>query len=185
MDDNFNDHFMDEQANEPQTEQHVETEQEREEREIAESTIERRHNTLRLILLGAIAVLTLGLGWWLWARYFNPYEEGQMKGWILSVVSQGTMMKSVEGTMLTITYADDEIIGRDTIPFTITNDSIVMEAKRWSADGRRLVVDYQRYHGSLPWRGNSNCIITNIQQDTIRVETLGPVPANTKNESTN
>lgn len=176
MDDNFNDHFMDEQVDE-QPAAHVETEQEREEREIAESTIERRHNTVRLILLVSIILLASGLAWWLWARYFHPYEEGQMKGWILNVTSQGTMVKSIEGTMLQIVYADDEIVGRDTIPFTITNDSVVALAKQMSADGRRLVVDYERYHGNLPWRGLSTCIVTNISKDSIRIERLGPVPA--------
>ena len=55
MDDNFDDYFMtDNEANEPAP--HVETPQEREDREIEESTIRRRHNSLRIVLLALIVL---------------------------------------------------------------------------------------------------------------------------------
>ena len=49
MDDNFDDYFTD-NAPEEEQQSHQETEQEREEREIKEATIERRGNTLKVIL---------------------------------------------------------------------------------------------------------------------------------------
>lgn len=78
MDDNFDDYFMSD--NEPAPEApHVETAQEREDREIEESTIRRRHNSLRIVLLTLIALLAVFLGWWIWQRYYHPYAISQEK----------------------------------------------------------------------------------------------------------
>lgn len=179
MDDNFNDHFMDdlpEDEGKKKEQPRPETPEEREDREIAESTIERRHSTLRLMLLGGISLALLVLGIWVWTRYFRPCETGQMKGWILDINTQGALMKSYEGKMLVIAYADDQIATRDTLRFTIDNDSVARDAMRWSADGRRLVVGYKLYRGNLPWRGNTTRIVTDIKMDSDRVERLGPVP---------
>ncbi|MBR1881456.1 MAG: hypothetical protein IJ808_00325 [Muribaculaceae bacterium] len=176
MNDNFDDNFLNEQEEEKHIrEPHRETAQEREEREIAESTIERRHNTVRTVLFLVAALLLLFLCWWLWARYIHAYEQGQYKGWILDVHTEGSVFTTYEGKLLTTFYADDEEVRRDTVAFTIIADSVAREAMRWSADGRRLVVDYGRYKGKLPWRGNTTCIVTAIEADSNRVEVLAPV----------
>ena len=60
MDDNFNDYFTDD-APEEQPQVHQETEQEREEREIKEATIERRGNSIKMLLMLIIAAMALFL----------------------------------------------------------------------------------------------------------------------------
>ncbi len=178
MDDNFDDYFMEDnhETGKQTPQEHHETPQEREDREIAEATIERRHNTLRMMLIGAIALMVLFLAWWGWSRYCHPYEEGQYKGWVLHLASQGSLFKTFEGEMLVIAYADDSIVRRDTLHFTIESDTIARECTRWSADGRRLVMDYKRYKGTLPWRGSTPLIVTAVAMDSDRVERLAPQP---------
>lgn len=61
MDDNFNDYFTDENVPEEQPQVHHETEQEREEREIKEATIERRGNTVKVMLALIIVAMVLFL----------------------------------------------------------------------------------------------------------------------------
>ena len=181
MDDNFDDYFMadNHDAEGHEQPQHQETPQEREDREIAEATIERRHNTVRMMLIGAIIAMLLFLGWWVWSRYYHPYEQGQYKGWVIHIASQGSLFKTFEGEMLAIAYADDSIVRRDTIHFTIENDTIARDAMRWNADGRRLVIDYSRYKGVIPWRGASPLVVTGIAMDSDRVERLEPQPVPT------
>ena len=180
MDDNFDDYFMnDNREAEQKPQQRRETPQEREDREIAEATIERRHNTVRVMLIGAILAMLLFLGWWVWSRYYHPYEQGQYKGWVIHIASQGSLFKTFEGEMLSIAYADDSVVRRDTIHFTIESDTIAREAMRWNADGRRLVMNYNRYKGVVPWRGASPLVITSITMDSDRVERLEPKPVPT------
>lgn len=169
MDDNFDDYFVDDQVEE--TPQEVpETEQEREEREIREATIERRHNTLRIVLLSIIALLALTLGWWTWQHWYHPYSHTLEKGWIMNVTNLGTVFKTYEGTMLSVKYRDDSIAGVDTLQFSIVNDSVARKAQHWAADGRRVVVAIDGYKGTLPWRGNSTRIVTGMELDSDRVE---------------
>ncbi len=178
MDDNFDDYFMadNHDADKHEQPQHQETPQEREDREIAEATIERRHNTVRLMLIGAIVAMLVFIAWWGWSRYYHPYEQGQYKGWVIHIASQGSVFKTFEGELLAIAYADDSIVRRDTLHFTIDSDTLARDAMRWNADGRRLVVSYDRYKGTLPWRGSSPLVLTGITMDSDRIERLAPQP---------
>ena len=178
MDDNFDDYF----ENTPEEEQpqsHVETESEREDREIKEATIERRGYSVKIVLALIILAMALFLGWWVWQYYFHPYRVSQEKGWIMRVSNEGTVFKTFEGELLAIAYADDSIVRRDTLHFTIDSDTLARDAMRWNADGRRLVVSYDRYKGTLPWRGSSQLVLTGIAMDSDRIERLAPqaVPA--------
>ena len=98
MDDNFNDYFTDD-APEEQPQVHQETEQEREEREIKEATIERRGNSIKMLLMLIIAAMALFLGWWIWQYYFHPYRVSQEKGWIMQVSNEGTVFTNVNSAL--------------------------------------------------------------------------------------
>jgi hypothetical protein len=42
---------------------------------------------------------------------------------------------------------------------------------RWSGAGKRIVLSYNEYKGSVLWRGNSRVVITKIELDTNLVKT--------------
>jgi len=167
MNDNFDDYFT-EEAPEQENEPHVETPQEREEREIAEATIERRHNTLRLVLVLIVLALACLLGWWVWQYYFHPYEQSQRKGWIMRVSNEGSIFKTYEAQMMVEDFADDSIVARENFDFTIASDSVATAAARWAGNGQRVIVSYDRYKGYLPWRGNTRLIARSIDVDSDR-----------------
>ena len=166
MDDNFNDYFTDD-APEEQPQVHQETEQEREEREIKEATIERRGNSIKMLLMLIIAAMALFLGWWIWQYYFHPYRVSQEKGWIMKVSNEGTVFKTVEGEMISEGYIEDTIaaLHRDFL-FSIPSDSLAREAMRWAGNGKRVILSYEEYKGTVMWRGNSRHVVTNIEPDS-------------------
>ncbi|MCQ2288410.1 MAG: hypothetical protein MJZ74_04870 [Muribaculaceae bacterium] len=176
MNDEFNDHFM--EKPEPRKEPvHKETPQEREEREIEESIISRRHDTMRWSILGVIVLLALGIATWTWMHYYKPYSQSVEKGWVMTVSSEGSLFKTIECKMLTQDYVLDTVKvkwTKDTVlvdgcnfEATISNDSLAREAVKWKASGKRVAVYYDEYSGRLPWRGNSTRIVTDIQLDTL------------------
>ena len=170
MDDNFNDYFEKDQVEEaPQP--HVETAQEREDRELAEATIERRHDTLRLMIMSAIILLTLLLCWWVWARYFHPSVEGQERGYIMQVTSEGALLKTIEGKMLSVRMVEDTLAYEADFRFTIPDDSIAAKAKQFEGTGKRVVLTYEQYDGTLPWRGSTGTIVTDIAPDSAVIDT--------------
>jgi len=172
MDDNFNDYFTDENMPEEQPQVHQETEQEREEREIKEATIERRGASVKILLAFIIIAMALFLGWWVWQYYFHPYRVSQEKGWIMKVSNEGTIFKTLEGEMISDKYVDDTLLAmHSNFKFSIPTDSLARDAMRWAGDGKRIVLSYNEYKGSVLWRGNSRVVITKIELDTNLVKT--------------
>ncbi len=170
MDDNFNDYFEKDQEEEvPQP--HIETPQEREDRELAEATIERRHDTLRILLMSAIALLVLLLCWWGWSRFFHPYAEGQERGYITQITSEGSLLKTIEGKMLSQRFVEDTLVLESDFLFSIHNDSVAKAAKQYEGTGQLVMVTYKQYHARLPWRGNSATIVTCVTADTLNIDT--------------
>ena len=171
MDDNFDDYFTDNVPDdEPQ--QHQETASEREDREIKEATIERRGNSLKLLLAFIIIAMVLFLGWWMWQHYFHPYRVSQEKGWIMKVSNEGTLFKTFEGEMISEGYIEDTLMAMHSdFVFSITTDSIARDAMRWQQNGRRVVLTYDEYKGTVLWRGNSPRVVTKIEPDTDLVKT--------------
>ena len=163
MDDNFNDYFTDD-APEEQPQVHQETEQER---EIKEATIERRGNSIKMLLMLIIAAMALFLGWWIWQYYFHPYRVSQEKGWIMKVSNEGTVFKTVEGEMISEGYIEDTIAAlHSDFLFSIPSDSLAREAMRWAGNGKRVILSYEEYKGTVMWRGNSRHVVTNIEPDS-------------------
>ena len=168
MDDNFNDYFTDENVPEEQPQVYQETEQEREEREIKEATIERRGNTVKVLLALIIVAMVLFLGWWMWQHYFHAYRISQEKGWIMKVSNEGTIFKTIEGEMISEGYIEDTIAAlHSDFKFSIPSDSLARDAMLWAGDGKRVVVTYNEYKGTVVWRGSSKHIATKIEPDTI------------------
>ena len=167
MDDNFNDYFTDENVPEEQPQIYQETPQEREEREIKEATIERRGNSVKLLLALIIVAMAAFLGWWVWQYYFHPYRISQEKGWIMKVSNEGSLFKTIEGEMISEGYIEDTIAAMHSdFKFSIPSDSLARDAMRWAGDGKRIVLSYNEYKGTVLWRGNSKHIVTKIEPDT-------------------
>lgn len=177
FDDNFNDHFMEDDEAREQQAVHQETPQEKEDREIEESTISRRHNTMRTAIIATIALLTIFLFSWLWLHYYHPHAQRFEKGWIMDVSNEGTIFKTLECKVITQDLildtvkvkwvADTAIIDGCNLSVSLGNDSIAMEAVKWKGTGKRVIITYDEYSGSLPWRGATTRIATSIVLDTI------------------
>jgi hypothetical protein len=167
MDDNFDDYFTDDNAPEEQPEVHQETAQEREEREIKEATIERRGNSVKMTLVLIIAAMVLFLGWWMWQHYFHPYRVSQEKGWIMKVSNEGTVFKTNEGEMISDKYIEDTLLAMHSdFHFSIADDSLVRDAMRFAGNGKRVILTYNEYKGTVLWRGDTKHVVTKIEPDT-------------------
>lgn len=162
MDDNFDDYFtVDQPAEQPA--RRTETAQEREEREIAEVTIERRHNTVRIVLVTIVVTLFFALGVWVWLHYFHPFAQSQEKGYIMTLEADGALIKTFEGTMMSERLVlDTVIVYQEDFKFTVEDTAVARRAKQLAGLGRRVMVTYDRYAGRLPWQGRNVNVVTRI-----------------------
>lgn len=138
------------------------TPQQKEAKEVAEVTIERRHNKLKTAMMTIVVLIVIGLASWIAVIFWVPFvSEAQQRGAITQVRLEGFFFKTYEGQMVTEEYIADtsKIYQRDFI-FSIENDSIAKDLMELQATGRRVTLTYKEYRGTLPWRGSSNKIIT-------------------------
>lgn len=177
IDDNFEDHFMDEHAAPQETQaEHVETPEEREEREIEESTIKRRRNSMKLTMLLVVFVMAVGLILWTWNHFFSYDRQSVTKGWVMNVANEGKIFKTLEIKMITQDYIMDSVKVRwedDTaivdgcnMALSLASDSLIQTAVHFKGNGQRVVVYYDEYNAVIPWRGGSRYVATRIELDS-------------------
>lgn len=160
------DFFDDDDENEIiEPEEKIETPEEKEEKEIANDTITRGFNRLRLITYSVATLIVVWIGVWLWMRYFSPYTvEAKQTGRIMELKCKGLVFSTYEGLMLSEKYVDypDKWMEYD-FPFSITNDSIARKIMNLQGTGKRVRLTYEEYQGIIPWRGSSHRIVTDYE----------------------
>ena len=64
--------------------------------------------------------------------------------------------------------------------FSITSDSIMVQAMKWAKDGQRVTLTYDEYKGKVLWRGNNKNIVTKIEPDTDLIKANPDKPVSTE-----
>lgn len=115
----------------------------------------------KLLWISGLIILIL-LSVFIWWRYYFVFGEGVKAGTLNFVVRKGYVFKTWEGRLIQEGF-------KTTIPgamqsnefeFSITNDSI---AKQLELSGGKFVeLRYKEFLHTLPWRGMSHYVITDV-----------------------
>ncbi len=142
-----------------------ETPEQKEDREIADNTIERGRSKFKKIMYGMVAAFVLFFILWMWLRYFHPSTSmAQRRGYVMEVKCVGTLFKTFEGQMISEEMiADTSKIYQRDFTFSITNDSIAKSLMNLQGRGKKIVLTYKEYQGTLPWRGSTGRIVTSYE----------------------
>lgn len=100
-----------------------------------------------------------------WVRYLNPCAvEAQATGYVTNLEKRGVIFKTFEGVMATRSGINDTaaVYARD-FTFTVANDSLAHLLQDKALAHRPVTVVYERYYGTLPWRGSSKNVVTAIR----------------------
>lgn len=124
----------------------------------------------RIWIAGAVVILASLL--LVWFRYFNPYvSDGTQFGYVEQIQERGHVFKTYEGVLLpykdlmdtTRTYRQDFV-------FTAKNAKVATQIKQMQLSGLPMRVTYKEYNATLPWRGESKIIVTQV--DTVDARTI-------------
>lgn len=113
-----------------------------------------------------IPVLLLIIVFVVWWRYYFVFGEGVKAGNLNFIVKKGYIFKTWEGKIIQEgfkTPRPDQMQSNE-FEFSIVEDSLAQALERFS--GSFVELRYKEYFNSLPWRGNSNYVVTEI----LRVE---------------
>ncbi len=109
-----------------------------------------------------------------WWRYYFVFGEGVKAGNLNFVVRKGYIFKTWEGRIIQEgfkTPAPNQMQSNE-FDFSILDDQIAQVLERYS--GKFVELRYKEYLNAIPWRGNSNYIVTEILkvEDSANHETL-------------
>ncbi len=113
---------------------------------------------LKLSLLVILVVLAVFI-WW---RYYFVFGEGVKAGNLNFFVKKGFVFKTYEGRLIQDGFKSTTpgAVQSNEFEFSVTNDSIAAILERNS--GKVVELRYKEYLHSLPWRGMSTYVVTEV-----------------------
>ncbi len=115
----------------------------------------------KIFWIGGLIVIIL-LAVFIWWRYYFVFGEGVKAGTLNFVVRKGYVFKTWEGRLIQEGFKTPTpgAMQSNEFEFSITNDSIAKELER--SGGKFVELRYKEYLHTLPWRGMSNYVITDV-----------------------
>jgi hypothetical protein len=118
-----------------------------------------------------LIIIIFAICWW---RYYFVFGEGVKAGNLNFLVKKGYVFKTWEGRLIQIGFKTPApgAMQSNEFEFSVSNDSVAAVLERCS--GKFVEVRYNEFLHSLPWRGMSNYIVTEILkvEDSVNHETL-------------
>ena len=112
----------------------------------------------------------------IYLRYFTPCEEQLVQyGYVESISKRGTIFKTFEGVFIPYKAINDTVNPYPgDIIITAKNDHVAAELLKLRLANLPARIMMERYHASLPWRGESVWVVTDV--DTADVTKIYPAP---------
>ena len=118
----------------------------------------------RKIIASILLALVVGLGCFIYFRYYFVFGEGVKAGNLNYVVYKGYVFKTFEGKVIqdgfTGKYGNTASIQSYEFEFSVTDKAIADSLMRCS--GKNVELHYKEYLGVLPWRGMQKHIVDDI-----------------------
>ena len=108
-------------------------------------------------------VLLVGLGVFLYIKFWYVYSDGVNEGDINYFQREGFIFKTYEGKMIQTGYNSkntSSTIQSNEFKFSVEDERIAQQIN--NASGKQIKLHWQRYLGTLPWRGNSQFVVDSI-----------------------
>ena len=114
--------------------------------------------------IGCIAslVLLLGLGLFVWWRYYYTYSDGNRFGLLQKFSRRGNLFKTYEGEMILSSVKGNQnvTLASEKFYFSVTNEAVAQ--KMAGMQGENVTVHYEQKNSSAFWRGDSEYIVDSV-----------------------
>ena len=127
----------------------------------------RRNTTIWLCVAAAVLAVSAFIAVYLW--FLSPLvTESVQYGYLEDIEKRGEVFKTYEGTILPYKeLMDTTRVYRKDFVFSVKDPAVAVELRRLQYANLPARVEYEKYHGSLPWRGESRIMV-------VRVDTADP-----------
>lgn len=111
-------------------------------------------------IVGTILIIVLaGVFWY---KFYFVFGEGVKAGSLNYFVKKGVMFKTYEGRVVQEGFQSPTAGGLQSneFRFSVVDDGVADKLER--ASGKFVELRYKEYKGTLPWRGASNFVVTEV-----------------------
>ncbi|HEY1021992.1 MAG TPA: hypothetical protein VGE06_06750 [Flavisolibacter sp.] len=125
----------------------------------------RRRNTFFRIGCIISLLLLLGLGLFVWWRYYYTYSDGNRFGLLQKFSRRGNLFKTYEGELILSSVKGNQnvTLASEKFYFSVTDEGVAQ--KLAEMQGQNVTVHYEQKNSAAFWRGDSEYIV-----DSVRVE---------------
>ncbi len=111
---------------------------------------------MRKIIFFTVLILVLAISGYVYWNYYKPYDAGRREGVLYSFSRKGDIFKTYEGVIIQPGLRSARTGGLNTneFHFSVTDERIADSLQRCL--GKQILVHYNQYRKTLPWRGENN-----------------------------
>lgn len=117
---------------------------------------------MKKVLIFIVLAVIIGVSGYVYWTYYNVFGAGVKSGYLNYVVKKGNIFKTYEGKLIQEGFGSGRTgaITSNEFIFSVESDSLykVLETN----SGKYFDLRYNEYRGSLPWRGHTQYIVTEI-----------------------
>lgn len=110
------------------------------------------------------SVIVVALAAFIFFRFFFVYSSGVNTGELNYFQIEGIVFKTYEGKLIQsgfkATGESNGTLRSNELKFSVTDQAVADTIMRCS--GKRIEVKWNRYMATLPWRGNSQFVVTEV-----------------------
>ena len=118
---------------------------------------------LRRFLYFFLFLLVLILGAFIYWKFYFTYSDGYRAGLLQKFSRKGNIFKTYEGEMIlsSVQSSKNVAIASEKFVFSVTDLQVAQRLD--SLQGKLVVVRYSQKNGKLPWRGDTEFLVTEVR----------------------
>ncbi|WP_100627552.1 hypothetical protein [Algoriphagus formosus] len=111
-------------------------------------------------IVGIFLIVFLSV--FMWWKYFFVFGEGVKAGSLNYFVKKGVVFKTYEGRVVQEGFQSPTAgaLQSNEFRFSVIDEEVALQLERSS--GKFVELRYKEYNGTLPWRGASNFVVTEV-----------------------
>ncbi len=124
-----------------------------------------RHRARKVLVIAiAVAVVVLAVAFWI--RYLTPYaEDASARVYVVNVEKRGIIFKTWEAQVVSVSaLADTTAVYSHPQDFSLPSEQIARQLQQYQGTRTPVVLYYDKYYATLPWRGAAKQVVTSFGQ---------------------
>lgn len=109
-----------------------------------------------------VLFLIIGLGSFIFIRYYFVFGTGVKSGELNYLVNKGVVFKTYEGKLIQTGFRADKPEGFQSNQFEFSVADKALAEELMQASGKNVQLHYKEYFATIPWRGYTKFIVDEI-----------------------